>query len=512
MAFISKFNLQSSELSVIIATLILIFLVRVIFSRPWNPSKLPLVNGKKWYELGYGGVEKRFNADTKGLCQSGFQRGRQKSPDGFYLLTASRPTLVLPPKYADILRNDSRLSLSRVTAAEFHENLPLFEPLSYIVSDGRVIPKVITHKITRSLTSLIPRISSETEHALQRVWKNEADWHQISLRTSLDQIMAQIQSRVFLDDELCRDPSWLQITIDITKTLFLAARALRGWPDFMKPYLAHILPLCRKATAELNEAERLLEPLVAKRRAALTSDIESDSDRLNTIDWFLDASHESVLNIAYLQLGLSVVALETTTEAVYNVLTDISSHPKAIHDLRAEIRGVIGKMGLNTSSIQKLELMDSVIKESQRMSPLGYFGMQRKALDKIILPDGMIIPKNTFLTVSTLHMLDSSVWPNGEEYDPYRFYNMGVNGEKTPSNKFIHTSSNHMGFGHGKEACPGRFLAVNLIKTILCHILVKYDFEVTGQEEYRREARGYNLIANQKLEINLKRHYEDFEL
>lgn len=140
--------------------------------------------------------------------------------------------------------------------------------------------------------------------------------------------------------------------------------------------------------------------------------------------------------------------------------------------------------------------------------------MQRRAKEKVVLPDGLIIPKGTALMVSTRHMMDSSVWSNGDKYDGYRFFNLRKEAKDSVSSRFqlTTTSPDHLGFGHGKQACPGRHYAAAFGKIILCHILLKYDFNVVLPEGGVTEMRGHNILPSPKILINIRRRKEEISL
>lgn len=74
-------------------------------------------------------------------------------------------------------------------------------------------------------------------------------------------------------------------------------------------------------------------------------------------------------------------------------------------------------------------------------------------------------------------MADESIYPNAKTYDGYRF----LNKRKEPGNahkfQLVTTSREHIAFGHGVHACPGRFFAANEIKIMLVHLLMKYDWK-----------------------------------
>lgn len=113
--------------------------------------------------------------------------------------------------------------------------------------------------------------------------------------------------------------------------------------------------------------------------------------------------------------------------------------------------------------------------------------------------------------VSACHMMDSSVWPDGEKYDGYRFANLRKSAKNSLTSPYqlTSTSSNHMGFGHGKQACPGRHYAVAFNKIALCHILLKYDFNVVLPKEGRVEMRGHNILPHSGIKLNIRRRQEE---
>lgn len=140
--------------------------------------------------------------------------------------------------------------------------------------------------------------------------------------------------------------------------------------------------------------------------------------------------------------------------------------------------------------------------------------MERVAKERVVLPDGLIIPKGTAIMVSACHMMDSSVWPDGDKYDGYRFANLRKNAKNSLTSPFQHTSTsaNHMGFGHGKQACPGRHYAAVFGKILLCHVIMKYDFEVILPEAGRIQLRGHNILPHADIKINIRRRKAEISL
>jgi cytochrome P450 len=72
------------------------------------------------------------------------------------------------------------------------------------------------------------------------------------------------------------------------------------------------------------------------------------------------------------QLTLTFVAVHTTSNTLAHLLYDLIDNPELIPELRQEIIAVMEEdKGWQKTSLYKLKLLDSIMKESQRMNILG---------------------------------------------------------------------------------------------------------------------------------------------
>lgn len=138
--------------------------------------------------------------------------------------------------------------------------------------------------------------------------------------------------------------------------------------------------------------------------------------------------------------------------------------------------------------------------------------MRRLAEENIKLSDGTLIPKGSVISVSSDTMWDPSIYPNPEVYDPYRFLKL----RETPGNEntaqLVSVTPEHMAFGYGKHACPGRFFASNEVKVALCHILMKYDLKLATETKPAVLRNGFALATNPFGKILIRRRQEEFAL
>lgn len=137
------------------------------------------------------------------------------------------------------------------------------------------------------------------------------------------------------------------------------------------------------------------------------------------------------------------------------------------------------------------------------------------ALEEVVLSDGLIIPKGTSILVSCTQMIDASVWPNGDQFDGYRFFNLRQKSDSSTNQavyNFTSTSPDHFSFGHGSQSCPGRFFASYMQKILLCHVLMKYDVSVNIPDEGAWFQRGSTHVAHPGLKATVKRRKEEIKL
>lgn len=95
---------------------------------------------------------------------------------------------------------------------------------------------------------------------------------------------------------------------------------------------------------------------------------------------------------------------------------------------------------------------------------------------------------------------DKDVW-SGEDpdtFDPYRFMKI----QKETGRQWIitTTSPNILTFGHGRHACPGRYLAAQEMKLMMAYLVMKYDMKLPGSEGSKTPQRPGNLwIGNNSM-------------
>lgn len=84
------------------------------------------------------------------------------------------------------------------------------------------------------------------------------------------------------------------------------------------------------------------------------------------------------------------------------------------------------------------------------------------------------------------------------EFDGLRSYKERINASRPAEQARAHyvaAHEEHLSFGYGRHACPGRFFAANEIKMILVQFLMRYDLSMPDGRKERYEQIGFGSLV-----------------
>jgi len=232
----------------------------------------------------------------------------------------------------------------------------------------------------------------------------------------------------------------------------------------------------------LSLGVRILGPLLEERLEMEDKYGPNRPDKPNDlVSWLLEGakgSQRSVRDLTLRILLINAAAIHTTGMAATEALFDLAAYPSYVPELREEVESMIKEEGLNKESLEKMHKLDSFIKESGRMHTVRGLNMDRKIRKDFALSDGTVIPAGNTVAVAMFSThYDAVYYKNPNKFDGLRFYRM--KGESTKQ-QFVSTSPDYLSFGHGRHACPGRFLAAYELKLMIAHVLLNYDVKLKG--------------------------------
>lgn len=341
--------------------------------------------------------------------------------------------------------------------------------------------RVLQHKLTPSLANLVPIMKSELGHAMQKELPSvEAeDWTEVDIIHVFARTIARIVARIWIGPDECRNEDWLAATTDYTEAIFTTGFLLRFVPGPLRPFVAPMLPSYRTMLKSISDGRRIVQGLVAKRAKGGAANEPND-----VLQWTVDMANDKELeldNLSQRILILSLSAIHTTALTMAHVLFDLCAHPEHFETIRTELVDTLRSEGeWNKTTLQSLTSMDSLLKESQRISPVFLMTYNRFLPHAVTLSNGVHLPARTRIAVPQNAIInDPRNVPghNPAQFDPWRYARLREEAQNPNKFHFAMTDPMHMAFGYGKYACPGRFFVANEIKMTLGHLLLRYDWK-----------------------------------
>ncbi|PVH92420.1 cytochrome P450 monooxygenase-like protein [Periconia macrospinosa] len=497
--------------------LIVCFLSIIIGSAALNynrKSDLPHANPPSTFGLRIT-KQNEFYKDGMDIITSAKKRFAGKP---YKMLTTLGEVLVLPPKYGGIIHNNPALNFRKAVTTDFPPHVSGFEPFAFVDRPDEMLQNMVKKHLTKLLNTVTAPLSEEATFAVDHVLGSSPDWQTASLSKAISSIVARLSSRVFLGEEICRNEEWLKTTTQYATHAFMVGVESSTIPSLLRPIVSRFSQRGKTVRAEVQRAREIIAPVIAKRRAM------KEQARINNepIPQFNDALEWAEMEFngkpydpSALQLFLSFAAIHTTTDLACETMLRLANDPSQITALREEMIDVLSKEGWKKTSLYNLKLLDSAIKEAQRVRPTNKINsvqLRRLVVKDVVLEGGVKIRKGERAQVDMSPMWDPSVYPNPDTYDMYRFLRMREQSGGAQKAQLVTTSPDFLPFGHGTNACPGRFFASNEIKLALCHLLLKYDWRLAPGTTTEPLISGQFMTVNPKSKLQYRRRKEEIDL
>ncbi|KAF3810343.1 Cytochrome P450 monooygenase 1 [Colletotrichum gloeosporioides] len=448
-------------------------------------------------------VNSRFDFMKNGMSTLKKEVERHPSQP-FRMPTDLGEVTVIPPDNAAYLRN--------LTDLDFREAITKYVRL---IRPPASSEENLQETKDMCLDTIIEPLSSEASFTTELIFGSRPGWKEIPAKDALLELVARLSSRVFLGSDICRNEKWLRITKEFTTTSFAAAAKLNMLPWVLRP-LANLLdPSCQQVRAFIAEAEGILLPVIesrckvkeAAKKAGKPVPVFND-----TIEWAEAESQGTQYDPVAFQLMISFVAIHTTYDLLGRVLLLLAEHQETIKPLRQEMIEVLQAEGWSKTALNHMKLLDSTIKESQRISPTSLLTLRRIAVNDVTLPDGTRVRRGERLYTHCCNMMEPEVYPNPDRFDISRFKRLREQAGGESKAQLITLTPEHLGFGYGVYSCPGRFFAGHEIKIALCHLLLKYDWKLADESGFNPTIIGVNSFIDPSMLIMFKRRKEEIDL
>lgn len=296
--------------------------------------------------------------------------------------------------------------------------------------------------------------------------------------------------------DLGRDEDYFKLNYEIIDHLVVNAGAVGGAPRILRTLIGYLLNL--PLHGRIKRLKKMFEPYWNERVESLKYDRNDPDhpepqDHLQMMARYAQKNRVEEFNNVDMMTRRLIAAnfgsMHQTSIQATNMLLNIigsDSEFNTISILRDEVNRILYEDGNDSwtkAKVSKMMKADSVARETLRLQSFGGRAVFRKVMvDGYKGPDGNHLPKGTLISfLGQPAATDGELFEEPLKYDPFRFSrireNAAAKDEKVPPVSFVTTSTEYLPFGHGKHACPGRFLIDFELKMIIAYVLGHYDVE-----------------------------------
>ncbi|KAJ6627497.1 cytochrome P450 [Mycena sp. CBHHK59/15] len=326
------------------------------------------------------------------------------------------------------------------------------------------------------------------------------EWKAIPAQETVMQVICRTSNRLFVGLPLCRNRDYLNLNFEFTINVVVAAQLINILPGVLRPILGPWISPLRKF---LRRADQHLAVLVSERLNKENELGNNYAGRPNDlISWLLDVADGEERTVPALVQRVLVInfgAIHTSANTFTHALFDLAAFPSCVEPMREEVDGIVKEEGWSKAAVGKMHKLDSFLRESQRYNGNSITSMGRKVVKPggFTFSDGTTVPVGCFVNVATgpTHH-DPAIYPNPDEFDAFRFYNMRTEDEESSKkHQLVATNLDYLPWGHGRHACPGRFFAATELKAMLAHILLNYDVKLEDENAGRPPNQWFAAIC-----------------
>jgi hypothetical protein len=287
----------------------------------------------------------------------------------YQVCTLDGPIIVLPGRYTDDIKNNKKCTFNGFFERTFFPWYPGFEG-NRITLQTSVLKDSVRTKLTQSLGPVSVDLCHTADKVVDQTFGLSEQWQNWEMRKHTQELIAKLSTQVFLGPRLVDNKEWVRITVDYTIDMMLAVRELSLTPAPLRPFLHWVLPHCYFLRKDRSNARKIIDKEIlirAKEQEEALARGETPSKKSDSIGWMTELAGGQPMDISGAQLSLTFAAIHTTSDMVSKTLYYLAADPLLCKAIREEIIQVITTEGWKKTSLTNMRLLDSTMKEVQRL-------------------------------------------------------------------------------------------------------------------------------------------------
>ncbi|KAF4635041.1 hypothetical protein G7Y89_g3058 [Cudoniella acicularis] len=397
--------------------------------------------------------------------------------------------LVLSPEYLPDLKTADAENVSFLQNLSDALHMEASAGIIYHSPDRMI--QTIKKGLNSHLAQITPLLAEEADFALMfEIGEDSNGWKEFNATKLLFGATYRIACRFFIAKELSGDEKLIKTLTAFTESIFINGLIIKMLPlGPIRGILAW--PISFFHRRKMEAALERLQPLVERRISLFAADDSSSMKKspntehfLDAIDWILTASSAQPTQQDSRILAIEILhnfwaSSGSPSALLTQIVFQVLMFPMYLDPLRKEVQDAVSKYGWTEKAVQSLPLLDSFIRETNRLYPS--FSVKGEPWR---LHDGLVLPVGTRCIWAADPLLrNPKAFVDPLVFDGFRFARLATDDEKREGKEDGNSSAasflspTNLAFGYGRHACPGRFYALRKVKVLFGKLILGYDIE-----------------------------------
>ncbi|RIA86175.1 cytochrome P450 [Glomus cerebriforme] len=464
----------------------LIFVISIILLRQKNRVQLnepPLVP----YKYPLIGHTFEYYKDVPGFLK----KCREEYGEMFSLyIWGSVQTYVGKELYHELFKNYNEFDFHSAIADTFPMVNFLNRPENYFRPIGRFVKDFL-----RDLEKYTARVQYEMIKSFDEFINNEGVF-QPPLQI-IELIIARPLAATFVGDELCKDKELLNtfayILDDMNPWLAFPPALNFIYPNLHRKFLSLRFRFDNPIRKHQNIILSKITPVIKQRikdKNSLGDSWKRPNDIMQDLmeEYQIDENNVDIRNVADFLMNFIFSSVHSTSIAFTYCLHEYINNPEYHNELLEEAEGMYNEYKhlpyYTPDILDKMVKMGNFIKETLRVNWHDVSLPHKVMTSQFTFGNGYQVPEGRVFQIFTqlIHHDPKVYGPTPENFNPNHHKNSPAH---RPERHFL-------AFGMGREACPGRFFAINELKVALHFIILKYNIKgVSGKRIEPKRMGGF---------------------
>ncbi|KAI9878494.1 MAG: hypothetical protein M1830_000726 [Pleopsidium flavum] len=380
-------------------------------------------------------------------------------------------TLIMPQMYLRALKEADRHVLN--FAQIFSDFMNMDASVGDIGTANAMEIDLVSKCINPNLPQLIPLLADEADYMFA-----------LEIGKVNGNLVHHISNRVIVGPGLCRNVDYMKACKSYATTVFISGIIWNFLP--LGPFRTWIYWIGSfKHRMDLRRAAKYLLPIFEERMANQSTPANGVKP-VDAIQWLIDMPPTSPAEIdarrhANRILHLTFAGTGTSISLTQHLIWQILLDPEYLEPLREEIGHALAEYGgwSSEKALSHMHLLDSFIRETLRLNPPGVFGGARSVMhEPYTFHDGLTLEPGTRIAFPMLSPnLDPDNYDDSKKFKGFRFAGPEAIPESQARVSATTIDEKFMSFGYGRQACPGRFFSIRLVKLIFGRLIYEYDIK-----------------------------------